>query len=391
MEKKLVRISSAVLDIAPKENGNGGLPVEKKTRAGLKLDSNENTLGPSPRVRAALEDLIYTEPMHFHDGDNDDDLKNMLSEYVGLDSDSIRCFAGKINALEHISKTYLEQGTEIVINAPKDDNVTTIALSLGAIVTEVVHDNPFEFNIEALINHIGPKTRVIYIANPDEHTGASFSEAEIVFLLAYAERMMVVVDEEYFEFCGHSVSDLINRFPNLIVIRSFAKAFGLANIKAAYILSDPDNLGYVDRLTCDPDLDSFSRKAVLAVLDDLGYTRKYVSLIEQSKKLLLQNLPEIGYQFRMTTANFFVLKVNDSGMAARLLEDAGIAVKDFSDIRALDGFVRISIGTPEQTDLLLTSLGRIAEKIATGFNRNRLVLHQNRLARNIGNSVAIGK
>lgn len=384
MEKRLVRVAGAILDIDPRHKVEYSLNADGLIR----LDSNENTLGPSPKVREALENVITSRALNFRAYAEPDTLLERLSCYTGVGVDSISCFATKESALEHIGRTFLEPGVEAVINDPESDDFARVAQSLGARVIELHHDNPFEFNIEALINQIGPKTRVIYISNPDGNSGASFSESEIVFLLAYAERIMVIVDEEYFEFCGCSVADLTSRFPNLIVMRTLSRAFGLSALGFSYILTDPENLGFIDRVKLNSGPDLFSTAAAIAALEDLSHIRRYAFLIDESKKLLLQNLPEIGYQFRMTDNNFFLLKVSDSHQALKLLNECGIAACDLSDNQRFDGLLRITIGTPEQTDSLLTALGRMAEKTATGFNRNRAEAVINRLKVNINELVA---
>jgi histidinol-phosphate aminotransferase len=373
MQRKLVRIANAMLDLEPYDMGQRRYPRLNDLRSGiLKLDHNEATTGPSPAVIEAIKDFMTNRPMNWYPDPEAEELKIKISEYVSHPLDYISCYGGSDIALEHIARTYLEQGTEMVVNAPVCSNVQIAAKSTGAGVIEAFHPDPFNPGIETLVDFIGPRTRMIYISNPNDPTGALFSEAELVFLLAYAENVMIVVDETYFEYCGRSAVDLVKRFPNLAIVRSFSNGFGLASMGVGYIISDPQNLEFVRRIKTAYGISSVAQIASLAALENRDYTKEYIVAVDQSKKVLSNSLPEIGYDFKMTPANFFLLRISDPGEAAEFLAQEGILVRNLSGIRQMDGYLRITIGTPEQTDRLLLGLSRMAEKFATGFNRNRV-------------------
>jgi histidinol-phosphate aminotransferase len=366
MEKRLVNVARAILDI---ETPQRDYRIEP-SQGMLKLDDNGNSSGPSPKVYEAVNSLMRNWPLEWQTDRDNSRLISAISEYVSLPKASIRCFDNIQRTLEYIGRTYLENGTEVLIDSYPEYPIDRIASATGAETNYVSHVNPFEPSIEGLINCIKPRTRLIYIGNPNGITGGMYSESEIVFLLAYAERAMVVINEEYFEYSGCSVADLTMRFPNLMVIRSFSKAFGLAALGAAYLLSDPENLEFIDRLSDGDDLNGLQVAAALAALDDMAYVKSYADIVEQSKRIISNNLPEIGYEFFVTPANFIVLKVANSELIAENLRAENILVRDLSDSE-MDGYLRISIGTLRQTDQLLISLGKLADKAATGYNRNR--------------------
>ncbi len=374
MQRRLVRIANAVLDLEPYKAGKGRYPRLNDLRSGiLKLDRNETTVGSSPAIIEAIKNFIYNRPLNWYPDPDADELKIKISQYISHPPDYISCYGGTDIALEHIVRTYLEQGTEIIISAPVFSNVCTAAKSTGARVIEAYHPDPFNPGIETLIDHIGPRTRMIYISNPNDPTGALFSEAELIFLLAYAENVMIIVDEGYFEYCGRSAVDLVKRFPNLTIVRSFSNAFGLASLRIGYIISDPENLEFIRRIKSGYGINSVSQIAAFAALESHGYTNEYIVAVDQSKKVLSSSLPEIGYEFRMTRANFFLLRVSEPGEAAGFLEQKGILVRNLAGVKQMDGYLRVTIRTPEQTDRLLLVLSRIAEEFATGLNRNRVV------------------
>lgn len=379
MEKKLVRVTNAILDLEPYRVSNQKPLFLDCHAQPLKLDWNESTERPSPAVIEALQNYLLNGPLNWYPDVEAIELRSRLSEYVSLSPEAISCFGGSDMALEYIARTYLEPGAEVVLSAPTYDNFRVYAQSTGARAVMAYYDNPFEPRVETLINSIGPRTRMIYICNPNNPTGAMFTPAEIVFLLAYAERAMVVVDEAYIEFSGQSAAELVNRFSNLIVIRSFSKAFGLAGLRVGYILSDPQNLEFIHRIKVGKNLNSLAQVAALAALDDIDHMRNYVAAVNESKKIIAQHLTEVGYEFKMTPANFFLLKVDQPRLACELLEQQNIFVRDRSQMKQLDGYIRISLGTPECTERLLVALSRLAERLATGFNRNRVDIAANRL------------
>ncbi len=389
MNKKNVRVANSILDISPKIKPSRDYRSFGDIGNNLRLDANECTQLPSPKAIKAIFSLLQKGELNQYPEDDAEGMRHKLAAYTSLPAEYIDCFAGSDVAFDFIARTYLEPGTEALINSPADNNVVISAESTGAETIIATHNDPFDHNIENLINLIGPRTRILHIGNPNNFTGTMFSEAEIVFLLAYAENTMIVVDEGYCEFNGRTVADLVKRFSNLIVIRSLSKAFGLASLRSSYILSDPDNIEFINRIKIGRSLSSIARAATIHALDDIDHMTKYVSEINESKRLLSQNLPELGYDFRMTHGNFFLLKVADPPKMVKLLAEDGIFVKDCSEITQLENYVRITIGIKEQTDRLLISLGRISDKMATGMNRMRMTDVVNRVALGIRKSVTV--
>jgi histidinol-phosphate aminotransferase len=368
MEKRLVKIAQAILDIEKPLKTSADIRFIPGL---LKLDENENMVGPTPRVGEAIAEHLRTSPLTWHGaGVSENKLKEKLSEHLALPQEAISCFNGSMAALECMARTYLEPGVDVLINSPCSQIVETMVLSTGARVTRAVHANPLEPQIETLVNHINSKTRMIILSNPNELSGASYSESEIVFLLAYAERIMIVVQEEFVEFSGISVADLVMRFPNLVVIRSLSNAFGLASLEAAYLVTDPDNLEFIERLKFSNGISGFACAAAGAALEDLGFLKAYIHAVEQSKKIILSNLPQTGYRFRLNPTNFLLLHVSDCADAVRLLAEERIYVRDLSSHYRFEGYLRITLGTPAQTEMLLLALGKLADKLATGMNRN---------------------
>ncbi|OGC95507.1 MAG: hypothetical protein A2W25_01165 [candidate division Zixibacteria bacterium RBG_16_53_22] len=372
MEKKFVRIAGTLLDLKPRRCA--GIDAGEFDRSGAAWAGYE----VSQKVVNAINDSLSA-----HESaaiEDTKDLRGILSRYSSLPFENIKCFSSPEAAIETAARTYLEPDVEAVISAPSDEVFEAAVRGAGARIVCVDHDNPFDRQIEAVVNHIGPRTRMVFIENPNRVTGAMFSEAEIVFLLAYAESTMVVIDERNFEHSGRTAADLVTRFPNLTVIRSVSGIFGMGPLNMGYALSDPENLEYFGRV--EP-IDPNSRLiyiAAKAALGDSGCLQRNRTTIERSRALFISHLPEIGYAFQAAPADFMLLKVADMEFAMRLLADSGCRAEDLSQIEHLDNYVKVEIGTPEAAELLLMELSLAAGHLATGYNRNRLGDLPNRLS-----------
>jgi histidinol-phosphate aminotransferase len=361
MTKKLVRIARNVLDIEKMESDNRRLQVIEKAEQPLKLDSLDSSVAPPIASLAAIEDFLRKKRLNWQPDSQCDNLKSKIAEYVRLSEDFISCFASADLALNAITRTYLEGGSKALNVSSGPNSFTYHCLSNGADSIIVAFDDPFEFSIETVINNICPRTRMIYLSNPDILTGATLTEAELIFLLAYAENAMVVVDESLVEYYGRSAAELTNRFANLTIIRTFSSIFGLASLGTSYIITDPDNLEFIQRLSSGMYPDALAQSASAAALCDLNHIRQNYISTGQSKKILAQNLPLLGFEFHIGSGNSFLLKVDDPFELVDMLEQEEIYISSINLTGKLAGFARISIGNPIQTDRLLGALGKFKE------------------------------
>jgi histidinol-phosphate aminotransferase len=279
---------------------------------------------------------------------------------MGVNFDSIACFANQAAAMETIARTYLQPGLDMLNTWPTDSPFAYYANSTGARVIDIKYEDQFKPRVEEIITAKTSKTRLIYLANPSGITGASLTEAELVFLLSYAENSMVVVDEAYFEFCGTTVVDIITSFPNLIVLRSFSKGFALAGFDICCMITDSRNFKFLSKLGYLKGPNTLAQVAAEAALEDVGYTTDLIRQIGQSKKLLFDKLTTQGYDFKITSANFFLLKVTDCNELVKSLADKNIFVNCLEGIPGFENYVRITIGTPEQTAIVLNILEQLA-------------------------------
>ncbi|OQX92191.1 MAG: hypothetical protein B6D58_04130 [candidate division Zixibacteria bacterium 4484_95] len=369
MEKNLVRVASHILDLEEPKTDLQEALFSVSGRDILKLDNNEATIGPSPLVTRALSRYLSDRTLNQQPDMSARKLRRKISLYSGVNYDSIACFANMAETMEAVARTYLDHNLEVVISWPSDDLFGHYAASAGAKIIKAEYSDPFTPAVELIISRINSKTRVVYISNPGNPTGTSLTEAEIVFLLSYAEDVLVLVDESYFEFCGITMADLIPKFPNLAVIRTFSKAFALAGLDVSYILTDSRNLKFINRLGYLKAPGTLAQVAADAALDDINYTAGYVRQVNMSKKILFDNLPRMGYEFRITAGNFFLLKVNDADKLVETMSKSNIFINNLSRFSGFENYVQVTIGIPSHTHTVLNLLGRLAGEQASRLGR----------------------
>ena len=360
MERQTIRVAPQVLDLSDPNQDRQEALFPQNGETPLRLDNNESTVAPSPSVINKLKKAIDSLPLNNRADMQARKLRRQLSRYTGVAFDSIACYGNQAVMLETLARTYLYQGMDAVILGPAENPLSHYASSTGARVINSQFRDPFQPAIEELISGITQQTRMVYITNPNGVSGDVIDEAELVFLLSYARNIMVVVDESYYEFSGVTVADLVDRFPNLIVLRTFSKAFGLAGFDTHYLLTCRDNINILNRLGYRKNPGLLAQVAAGAALDDLYFPADLNRQINDSKNMLFEGLTRLGYDFRITSANFFLLAAANPGHLVKSLIEHNIFVKDISHINGFQNYVRITIGTPTQTGKLLNILSLLS-------------------------------
>lgn len=374
MKKNQIRVAPIILDLKDTEQSGQEALFSLDDNNLLKLDQNEATVTPSPLVLETLIKTIESKSLNHHPDFASRRLRRRLSQYNGVGFDSIACFNSNASAIEAIVRTYLYPGLDVLISWPNDSLFAHYATSTGARVVQSQFNNPFSPIIEELIAGITSRTKLIYLNNPNNITGASLTDPEIVFLLSYASETMVVIDESQFEFSGLTLSGMISQYPNLIILRSFSKAFALAGIDVSYIMTDPQNLRFINRLSIGKYPGMLAQIAAATALNDTKYISMIVHQIIESKKMLFDTLTRLGYEFRISSANFFLIKVAKPELFSNALVKSNIFVRNLSNLPGFENYFRITIGTPAQTGVLLDILSQLADKQATGKSliKNRI-------------------
>jgi histidinol-phosphate aminotransferase len=320
----------------------------------LRLDFNENTLACSPAVKTALENISTAELTRYPEREP---IEALAASYLALEPSQVVLTNGVDEAIHVLCQAFLEAGDEVLLPVPTYTMYEIYTSATDATLRKVQADADFQFPFEALLDAINPKTKIIAIANPNSPTGSIATRDQILAIAQAAPQAVILVDEAYFHFYGETVIDLVGKVPNLVVARTFSKAYGLASLRLGLLAGPESLLRWIRRVLSPYSVNSIALVALTAALQDQSYLDWYVSQVKQARTEFLSGLTQLGLQFWPTEANFVLANI---GAAHRefvaAMRDQGILVRDRSADPGCQGCVRITIGTPEQMRQAFTAI-----------------------------------
>jgi histidinol-phosphate aminotransferase len=353
--------------IAALEPYKPGKPIEELERelglAGvIKLASNENPLGPSPRaleaVRRALEDVHrYPDGASFA-------LRSKLATRLGVGQDQLVFGCGGDEILELVAKAFLGPGDEAVFAWPSFAMYPIVVRGMGATPIAVPLDADLVHDLDAIAAAVTPRTRVVFVCNPNNPTGTIVGAAAFDrFAAALPDDVVLLVDEAYVDFARRpdfpKSLEWVGRRPGTLVLRTFSKIAGLAGFRVGYGIADPQLTGWLERARHPFNVNLLAEVAAVAALDDREHIEHTVRSNAAGVDYLRRELAAIGVETWPSEANFVLAKPGP-GTYERLLREGII-------VRPLGGFgmpdhVRITVGLPEENERLLKALRRIVEE-----------------------------
>jgi histidinol-phosphate aminotransferase len=330
-------------------------------RDGLRLDFNENSSGCSPRVLEALAringDLLSKYPER-------DPVEAVVAEFLGLERKQVLLTNGVDEAIHLVCETYLEPGDEALIVVPTFSMYEIYALATGASVLAIPARKDFEFPTAAVLTATSAKTKLIAIANPNNPTGKVVPRERLIDILSEARDAAVLIDEAYFEFYGHTLMDMVGKYDNLFIARTFSKAYGLAGFRVGVLAGSAGQMKLVRRVSSPYNVNGVALACLPEALADREYIAGYSAEVRAGRRRLESELALLGIQYWPSQANFVLARFGEfrkpfvDSMRAR-----GILVRDRHSDPGCEGCVRITVGTNEQTDRLLRELRAALEAI----------------------------
>jgi histidinol-phosphate aminotransferase len=330
------------------------------TAAGvLKLDANEATIPTSPLVQARLRAFIEHGGAASYPDSEALALRRHLASYTSRSEAEVLAFNGCDAAIDCAVRTFATPGDRMCVAGPTYDRFRRCAEAAGASVTTAYGRDPFTADVTSLLEAIGDDTCLVYLSNPDNPTGRTFSDDGIADLLSRLHRGVLIVDETYFEFAGLTAIPLIDRFDNLLVMRSFSKAFGLAGLRCGYTISNRRLAERMRRFWSGRDVNAAVQEAAIAALDDSEYMQAYVDEVTAARAWLAEGLRSLGHTVVSTPANFVLMRVADPAGFVERMREKRIELRDRSQLPQLEGFVRITVGTLSQCEHVLETIREI--------------------------------
>ena len=331
-------------------------PLEGR-RGLLRLDFNENTVGPSPKVVEAIRSIpadhyaIYPE----YDGLREAVVASLGAQALAtaLTPEHVGLFNGVDAALHAVFHAYGASGDRLLTTSPTFGYYTPCAQMQGMAIEAIPYEGAdFTFPLERLrAALLGQPPRLLLICNPNNPTGTRLAPELILELAAAAPQTLVVVDELYEAFTGDSVVSLVDfeRHTNVLVLRSLAKTAGLAGLRMGFAIGDPGVVDRVSRVSGPYDINSFAVTAALAALADQPYVDAYVQQVGQARDWLVQQFRAAGVKNHASGGNYLLLWPQQGpALVEARLREAGILVRSMDGKPLISGSLRVSIGTLEQ-------------------------------------------
>lgn len=346
-----------------------GKPIEELERelgitGSIKLASNENPLGPSPMAVQAILDNV--NKLHRYPDGSSYYLKEKLSQMFGLPMERIITGNGSNELIELTIRAFLSPGDEVIQAFPTFLVYEKVVNGAGG---ELISSNlkDFKINLDDIKEAITPKTKIIFINNPNNPTGTGLSKEEMLdFIKAVPEDIVLVLDEAYIEFSSERIAkgtDLLNERDRLIVMRTFSKLYGLAGLRVGYGFSSTEIVDYINRVRQPFNSNLLAQVAAIAALGDTEFVSKTLNLVKDGLKYLHKNLDDMGLEYLPTETNFFLIKVPTGGKNIyQCMLKEGVIVRSM-DSYGLGEYIRINIGLPEENERFIKSLKKVINTI----------------------------
>lgn len=312
----------------------------------LKLASNENPLGPSPMAMAALAGM--PDEAHFYPDSQARDLREALAARHGIRIEQIVIGSGSVECIDLVARAFLRPGDEVVVGSPSFPRFQ-IACQLVGVVPTVVPHRDWRFDLEGLRGAVTDRTRVLFIDNPCNPTGTHIPRDDLTALLDdLPPEVVVVLDRAYYEFVpqGERFTEDLERIAggaNLVVLRTFSKAYGLAGLRVGYAIARPEIARALDRVREAFNTNSFAQAAALAALDDDAHVARTVAVTATERAWLGSQFERLGLPFVPSATNFLFTDLGSGAVRiVRGLLERGIIIRPMS-APGIETWARISI------------------------------------------------
>ena len=347
-----------------------GKPIEEVQREleleeVIKLASNEHFLGPSPKALAAIKGALnninrYPDANCFY-------LKKKAAEFLGVKAENLIFGNGSDEVIGIAMKTFVGEGDEVVIARPTFLIYEIMAQIQGARIKFVPLKEGFKYDLAAMKRAVTKDTKMVFIANPDNPTSTYVTRNELeAFLDGLPAGLVVFLDEAYFEFAKNSAKDYPNGLDyfekyNVIVARSFSKAYGLAGLRVGYGVASSGIISFMDRVREPFNVNILAQAAATAALGDKSFLKDTLAHVEKEKTFLYSTFKDMGIDYVKSATNFilFDVKVDCKKVFGKLLKK-GVIVRDMMSW-GLDTYLRVTVGTRAENMKFIAALKEVLD------------------------------
>ena len=345
-----------------------GKPIEEVERElGLrnviKLASNENCFGPSPMALAAIRRAL--KGINRYPDANNYYLKKKLGALLGVSENSLIFGNGSDEVICMAVRAFVGDGDEVVIAKPTFLIYEIASQVHNAVIKFVPLTKDLRHDLKAMKRAITAKTKLVFIANPDNPTGTYVTRKGLdEFMQGLPEKLIIFLDEAYFEFANRSFKDYPNgmdylKRPGVIVSRSFSKVYGLAGLRIGYGISNPEVINYMERVREPFNINILAQAGAIAALDDKLFLKKTILHVEMEREFLYSAFRKMGLEYVRSATNFVIVNVGkDCKAVFNALLKEGVIVRDMK-AWGLDTFIRVTVGTKTENRKFVTALKKV--------------------------------
>ncbi len=323
----------------------------------IKLASNENPLGPSPAAIAAMRNVL--DGINRYPDGNSFYLKQKLAAKLKVDPANLILGNGSNEIIEFVGHALMSAGVDVV--------VSQYCFLVYPLVTRIFHANlvtvpakDFGHDLDAILSAITPATRVVFIANPNNPTGTAVSPDTLTrFIAAIPSKVLLVIDEAYIEFLDNPFDSIAylkeHSMPNLLLMRTFSKIFGLAGLRIGYGIGCADLIAALEKVRQPFNINTIAQAGALAALTDEDHVAKTRLNNRAGLRFFTDAFKKLGLEYVPSYANFILLRVGDGQRVFEQMQKAGVIVRPMAAYQ-LGEWIRITVGTPEQNERCLAAL-----------------------------------
>ena len=314
----------------------------------IKLSANENLWGTSPLVKEYLQTGI--NDLHYYPDGAAHDLKKALSLFWNLSPEYFCLGNGTDDLIFMLATTFLNPGEKVIIPTPTFSSYATAVTIVGGEIKLIPQEN-LQINLEKLIPHINSQVRIVFLCNPNNPTGTYFNHTKLhSFLEQIPLETIIVLDEAYFHYATAvdfpRTQELLVRYPNLVVLHTFSKAYGLAGLRIGYAIAQPQITQELAKVRQPYNVNTFAQEAALIALQDQKYVQKIVQETIHERKWLTQKMRQCGLTVLPSQANFLLVQIKNTTKICAQLVQEGFLLRDTASFGLAD-WLRITLGPHE--------------------------------------------
>jgi len=332
----------------------------------VKLDLNENFAVASDVTEKLLLDVCQDVDVRLYPPPYGDMAIKAISSFLGFSESEISVGNGADEVFDLIMKVFMKKNSKVLVVEPTFSMYTYLTQLYGGRKVTVLLRPNFELDIDEILKKIDRETSLLVLCSPNNPTGNQFKERDIKKLLQEFNGV-VVVDEAYVDFAKHTIIDWVRNFDNLIVLRTFSKAFGLAGIRFGFLVSNKSIVEYVKRVTSPFNLNIVTQRLIALALKNWNYFKERIQFIIKEREWLRNNLAKIdGIIPYSSDTSFILFKVTKNNLTSstvtKRLKNRNVLVKDRGNLPLLANCIRVTVGTRNMNETFLSALKEALEE-----------------------------